>query len=65
MPKRRALKDTIKDPLVKMAPDDYQSKKNKVRVQRPVRKVGKVVFIATMAVSFICGWVAGRFVRII
>jgi hypothetical protein len=65
MAKRRALKDTVKDPLVTKAVPDRLSKSSERRIQRTGTNVGKMVFVAAVAAGFICGWLAGRFIRII
>lgn len=65
MRKKRELKDTVQDPLVIKAIPDCQSKSNNLPAQRPKVNIGKMVFVSAVAVGFICGWLAGRFIRVI
>jgi hypothetical protein len=67
MARKRALKDAIKDPLVAKAIPVRSSKSSElpVPIQRSVVKVGKMALLAAVAAGFICGWLAGRFIRII
>ena len=67
MAKKRALKDAIKDPLVVKAVPDQLSKSNALPVpkQQTAIKVGKKALAVAVTAGFICGWLAGRFIRII
>lgn len=62
---KRALKDALQDPLVSKPSGLKSEKTQNTSKPTPVQKAGKVVLVSAIVAGFVCGWLAGRFLRVI
>jgi hypothetical protein len=66
MAKKRGLKDALSDPLVaKKGAPKKGAGQQEARKAKPKKGLGKTVLVAAIAAGFVCGWLAGRFFRVV
>jgi len=66
MAKKRGLKDALNDPLVaKKGASSAEPVIQNMEKAKPKKGLGKTVLVAAIAAGFVCGWLAGRFIRVV
>ena len=66
MAKKRGLKDALSDPLVvKKGSPTEGAVQQEAKKTKSNKRLGKTVLVAAIAAGFVCGWLAGRFFRVV